>query len=82
PTESSEKTEGPPMFSVLWLKEQLPALRQRALDQPTDRNLRTYLYAQRMMVNQTYKAFNTETQEKDPEISNINVKMAGNCQLS
>ncbi len=51
PTESSEKTEGPPMFSVLWLKEQLPALRQRALDQPTDRNLRTYLYAQRVMMD-------------------------------
>jgi conjugal transfer pilus assembly protein TraF len=39
------------LFSVKWLQEQLPVLRERAIDNPTRKNVSIYLYAQRVMMD-------------------------------
>ncbi len=38
-------------FSVEWLRENLPKLRDRAIDDPTPENIRAYLYAQRVAMD-------------------------------
>ncbi|PLY15316.1 MAG: hypothetical protein C0631_07585 [Sedimenticola sp.] len=63
PAETAEKKEvepeKPKMFSVVWLREQLPKLRERAIDDPSKKNVRTYLYAQRVMMDKADNFSNT-----------------------
>ncbi|RME61057.1 conjugal transfer protein TraF [Candidatus Parcubacteria bacterium] len=48
----SSKAKKP--FSVEWLRENLPKLRDRAIDNPTPENLRAYLYAQRVAMDKAH----------------------------
>jgi conjugal transfer pilus assembly protein TraF len=42
---------GPPPMSVEWLRTNLPILRDKAIDQPTNENVAAYFYAQRIMMD-------------------------------
>lgn len=46
-----EKKEGPQLFSVKWLRENLDKLRDLAIDNPTPENVRAFYYAQRVMLD-------------------------------
>ena len=41
---------GPAQFGTLWLNENLPKYRAAAIDNPTDENVKAYLYLQRLAV--------------------------------
>lgn len=45
--------EPPKLFSVKWLGKNLDSLREKAIDEPTDDNLKNYLYAQRAMMDKS-----------------------------
>lgn len=47
----AKQPPGPPVFSVKWLQEQLPKLREKAIDNPTRENVQIYMYAQRVMMD-------------------------------
>lgn len=51
PPKPPAEPHGPPVFSVQWLKEQLPKLRENAIDNPTRENVQIYMYAQRVMMD-------------------------------
>lgn len=40
-------------FTVKWIKKNLPILRDRAIDNPTDKNVAAYMYAQRVMMDKS-----------------------------
>lgn len=42
---------GPAPGSVAWIRDNLPAMRDRAIESPTDENIRAYYYAQRLMLD-------------------------------
>lgn len=48
---SSNAKAGPPPFSVVWFRENIQKLRDRAIDEPTPENVRAYLLAQRIMLD-------------------------------
>lgn len=45
------KDEGPAPGSVAWIRDNLPRLRDRAIESPTDENIQAYYYAQRLMLD-------------------------------
>lgn len=49
------KPSGPPVFSVAWLKEKLPAARERAIDDPTPENMQAYYYLQRIVLDKAQR---------------------------
>lgn len=56
PAPPEEKVEpptpkGPEVFSVAWIKKNLPKYRDRAIDNPTDANVQAYYYLQRVMMD-------------------------------
>jgi len=56
PEREPEKQEppapkGPEVFSVAWIKKNLPVYRDRAIDNPTDANVQAYYYLQRVMMD-------------------------------
>lgn len=65
---------GPLVFSVKWLQEKLPELRQTAIDDPTEQNVAAYMYAQRVMMDKA-DVFATVWQDvlrKDPLLDENN----------
>lgn len=42
---------GPPAFSVAWLRENLPRYRDLAIDDPSPKNIRAFLFVQRIMLD-------------------------------
>ncbi|WP_256660050.1 conjugal transfer protein TraF [Pseudomonas sp. LS-2] len=60
PEKEVEKQEpaapkGPAVFSVAWIKKNLPIYRDRAIDNPTDENVQAYYYLQRVMMDKASK---------------------------
>lgn len=49
------KPSGPPVFSVAWLKEKVPAARERAIDHPTPENMQAYYYLQRIVLDKAQR---------------------------
>lgn len=43
--------KGPEVFSVAWIKKNLPKYRDRAIDNPTEENVQAYYYLQRVMMD-------------------------------
>ncbi|EGT5675314.1 pilus assembly protein [Cronobacter dublinensis subsp. dublinensis] len=43
--------EGPKPFTVVWFRENIQKLRDKAIDEPTPENVRAYLLAQRIMLD-------------------------------
>lgn len=46
-----ETKNSPPPFSVVWFRENIQQIRDRAIDDPTPENVRAYLLAQRIMLD-------------------------------
>lgn len=65
---SQEKTEGPAPLSTAWIRETLPVLRDKAIDDPSTMNVSAYMYAQRIMMDkaQVFSDRVKETVEADP----------------
>ncbi len=51
--EREKEPEKPPVFSVEWLRDNLPKLLDIAIDNPTDENVAAYMYAQRVMMDKS-----------------------------
>lgn len=49
--ETPAAVPGPPPGSVAWIRESLPKLRDRAIEDPTDENVQAYYYTQRVMMD-------------------------------
>lgn len=49
--EAPKAIETPKLMSVEWLRKNLEVLREKAIDDPTDDNVKNYLYAQRVMMD-------------------------------
>lgn len=49
--EDTSEPDGPPPMSAEWLRQELPRLRDRAIDSPTRHNVQAYFYAQRIMMD-------------------------------
>lgn len=47
--------KGPEMFSVAWIKKNLPKYRDLAIDEPTVENVQRYYYLQRLMMDKANK---------------------------
>ena len=66
-------------MSVEWLRANLPVLRDRAIDQPTQENVRAYYYAQRIMMDkaQVFSDVAREVTGTDPLLDeNLRVPFA------
>ena len=65
--EVAKKDEPKPM-SVAWLKVNLPKYREIAIDNPTDENVRTYYYLQRVMMDKSsaFSEASTRVIMRDP----------------
>ncbi|EOC0011720.1 conjugal transfer protein TraF [Cronobacter turicensis] len=48
---TSAQKEGPKPFSVVWFRENIQKIRDKAIDDPTPENVRAYLLAQRIMLD-------------------------------
>lgn len=48
---SPETKDSSPPFSVVWFRENIQQIRDRAIDDPTPQNVRAYLLAQRIMLD-------------------------------
>lgn len=58
PTPEEKKPEpvkGPDLFSVAWIKKNLPVYRDIAIDNPTVENIQRYYYLQRLMMDKANK---------------------------
>lgn len=53
--EEATKPAGPTIFSVAWLKKNLPKYRDIAIDDPTPENVSRYYYMQRVMMDKASK---------------------------
>ncbi|ELY4881471.1 thioredoxin family protein (plasmid) [Providencia huaxiensis] len=51
PPSAQEEKKGPAPFSVVWFRENIQDIRDRAIDDPTPENVRAYLLAQRIMLD-------------------------------
>ncbi|TVR76344.1 MAG: hypothetical protein EA415_01345 [Sphaerobacteraceae bacterium] len=51
PQPESGEPAGPAPMSAEWIRQELPRLRDRAIDSPTERNVQAYFYAQRIMMD-------------------------------
>jgi conjugal transfer pilus assembly protein TraF len=70
---------GPAPMSVEWLRTNLPILRDKAIDQPTDDNVAAYFYAQRIMMDkaQVFSDKAREVTSTDPLLDeNLRVPFA------
>ena len=65
---------GPPIFSVKWLQQQLPEMRQVAIDDPTEENVAAYMYAQRVMMDKAdvFASVWQDVLRKDPLLDENN----------
>lgn len=63
-----EQPELPPTGSVAWLKIVLPKLKERAIDNPTDENIKAYFFAQRLMLDKAerFSRASIETIKNEP----------------
>ncbi len=52
----------PPTGSVAWLKVMLPKLKEKAIDEPTETNIKAYFFAQRLMMDKA-ELFSRATME-------------------
>ncbi len=48
PSESTEEVKSIPAFSAKWFRKYLPDIKDRAIDDPSEKNMLAYLYAQRV----------------------------------
>jgi conjugal transfer pilus assembly protein TraF len=55
PKPEPAKPVGPQVFSVKWIKENLPKYRDKAIDKPTEENVQAYYYLQRLMMDKANK---------------------------
>lgn len=64
----------PAVFSVKWLQEKLPELRQTAIDEPTEKNVAAYMYAQRVMMDKAdvFASVWQDVLRKDPLLDENN----------
>ncbi|MEA3411973.1 MAG: conjugal transfer protein TraF [Pseudomonadota bacterium] len=53
PAESPAEPPGPPPLSAAWLKTALPEYRMRAIEEPSQENVRAYLYLQRVTLDKS-----------------------------
>ncbi|MDF5109065.1 conjugal transfer protein TraF, partial [Vibrio parahaemolyticus] len=53
--------ELPSVFTEAWFKDNLPILRERAIDDPTEANVRKYFIAQKAMLDMAEKKANSTT---------------------
>ena len=51
PTTSMRPESSTPSYSTAWIRKNLPALRELAIDSPTPENVRAYLYVQRLAMD-------------------------------
>jgi conjugal transfer pilus assembly protein TraF len=75
----------PAPMSVEWLRANLPVLRDRAIDQPTQENVRAYYYAQRIMMDkaQVFSDVAREVTGTDPLLDeNLRVPFASAAKAS
>lgn len=58
----------PPTGSVAWLKVMLPRLKEKAIDEPTETNIKAYFYAQRLMMDKAelFSRATIETIKNEP----------------
>lgn len=59
--DSSSELELPSVFTEAWFKDNLPILRERAIDDPTEANVRKYFTAQKAMLDMAEKKANSTT---------------------
>jgi len=66
--ESKSEAEAPAPLSTAWIRETLPILRDKAIDDPSSMNVSAYMYAQRIMMDkaQVFSDRVKETVESDP----------------
>lgn len=64
----------PAVFSVKWIQEKLPVLRQTAIDNPTEENVAAYMYAQRVMMDKAdvFASVWQDVLRKDPMLDENN----------
>lgn len=70
---------GPPMFSVEWLRVNLDKLRDKAIDDPSPKNVRAYYYAQRVMLDKAdrFAKMSQMVVKLDPALDENNVSPQG-----
>lgn len=73
-TIAPQKEQKPAAFSVKWLRENMPALLDKAIDEPTDENVSAYLYAQRIALDkaQNYAEKTQQVVANDPFLDENN----------
>lgn len=66
--------EPPKLLSTKWLQQNLDKLREKAIDDPTEDNLKNYLYAQRVMMDKSdqFARKAMEVVESDPLLDERN----------
>ena len=55
PVPAATRSKAPESLSVEWLRQQLPVLLDRAIDNPTRENVEAYLYAQRLAMDKSQR---------------------------
>ena len=79
PAAGAAPSASPTPMSVEWLRVNLPLLRDRAIDQPTNENVSAYFYAQRIMMDkaQVFSDVAREVSTSDPLLDeNLRVPIA------
>lgn len=74
PPSAPSPPPGPAIFSVKWLQQQLPEMRQVAIDDPTEENVAAYMYAQRVMMDKAdvFASVWQDVLRKDPLLDENN----------
>ena len=55
PVPAASRSKAPESLSVEWLRQQMPVLLDRAIDNPTRQNVEAYLYAQRLAMDKSQR---------------------------
>ena len=55
PPKAAKEPGGPAPFSAAWLRVEVPKAMERAIDDPTDENIRAYAYLQRLVMDKASK---------------------------
>jgi conjugal transfer pilus assembly protein TraF len=65
---AAEPSELPPTGSVAWLKIMLPKLKEAAIDNPSETNIKAFFYAQRLMMDKAerFSRASIETIKNEP----------------
>jgi conjugal transfer pilus assembly protein TraF len=74
PVAAPSPPPGPAVFSVKWLQQKLPEMRQTAIDDPTEQNVAAYMYAQRVMMDKAdvFASVWQDVLRKDPLLDENN----------